>query len=434
MKSRERLAFFGGSSALGKKLKPYLSLGREERRAVGKAMDSNELSGFLGRGEDRFWGGPFVRKLEKDFASHFKVKHAVSFNSATTALQAAVAAVGVEPGDEVITSPFTMSATPASVLLSGAIPVFADVHPKTYCLDPVSVEKRITKRTKAIIVVNLFGGGADFDKLLKVARRHGLKVIEDNAQSPGGTYKGRYLGTLGDIGVLSFNVHKVIQSGEGGLILTQNDRYAYRAQLIRNHGEVAVDDFWAVPSRREYIVGSNYRLTELQSAIMVEQLKKLERLNVARIDLANHLTKALAAFSWLEPVSVLPQSKHVYYLYPFKFYEEKAGFSRALFAKVMREEGFPIEEGYQKPLYLLPIYQKRRIYERSRFPFSLSKVRYSKGICPTTERLYERELCVVSICRPPSTKATIDSFVRALQKVDDAREKLHAYEKSQNGR
>lgn len=428
MKS-SKLALFGGKPAFAKKLEPYLSLGKEERRAVGRAMASHELSGFLGRGEDRFWGGPFVRKLEKDFAGYFGVKHAVSFNSATTALQAAVAALGIGPGDEVITSPFTMSATPASVLLNGAVPVFADVHKNTYCLDPISVEQNITKRTKAIIVVNLFGGGAHYSALAKIAKKHNLKIIEDNAQSPGGTYKGRYLGTLGDIGVLSFNVHKVIQSGEGGLILTNNDRYAYRAALVRNHGEVAVDDFWSEPSRREYIVGSNYRLTELQAALMIEQIKKLERFNAARIDLADHLSKALARFSWLRSARVLPRSRHVYYLYPFTFFEEKAGFSRSLFVEAMRHEGFLIEEGYQKPLYLLPIYQKKRIYERSSFPFSGSTVCYDKGICPTAERLYERELCVTNLCRPPSTRATVDSFVRALQKIDDARRELQQYEK-----
>ena len=166
------MALLGGTPVLNKKLPAYnyVAIGREEEQAVLKVIRSKNLSGFLGVGAKEFWGGPWVRRFEKEFSRYFKIKYALSFNSATTALQAAVAALGVGPGDEVITSPFTMSATPASILLNNAVPVFADIDPKTYCLSAASIEKRITKKTKAILVVNLLGGSADYGPILRLAR------------------------------------------------------------------------------------------------------------------------------------------------------------------------------------------------------------------------------------------------------------------------
>lgn len=434
MNSMEKLALLGGTPVLKKPLPNYQSLGVEERRAAARAMKSGELSGFLGRGGDKFFGGPFVREVEKHFRRYFKVKHAISFNSATTALQAAVAAVGVGPGDQVITSPFTMTATPAAVLFNNAVPVFADINPQTYCIDARSIAARITPQTKAILAVNLFGGTADYDEILELAQTHHLKVIEDNAQSPGAMYKGKLGGTVGDVGVLSFNVHKVIQSGEGGMLLTNNDRYALRAAMIRNHGEMAADDMWTVGEEwHEFLVGSNYRLTEVQAAIMIEQLKKLKTLNAARVALADYLSRALRRFSWLEPVFVLPRSTHVYYLYPMKFFGERIGISRKTFVAAMAAEGFSISEGYQKPLYLLPVYQKKQMYEHSQFPFVSKEypqhMSYAKGICPVAERMYERELLVTNLCQPPKTKRHIDSFVAALRKIEQHIDALRNYEK-----
>lgn len=432
-----KLALFGGKPVLARRLPPYNSIGKEEKTAVERLMDKvaagkATLSGFLARGGERFYGGPLVRKLESDFSRFFGVKYAVSFNSATTALQAAVAAAGIGPGDEVITSPLTMSATPAAVLFNGAIPVFADVDPNNYCLSAKTIEKKITRRTKAILAVNLLGGSADYEPILRLAKRHKLVVIEDNAQAPGAAYRGRFTGTIGDIGVLSFNIHKAIQAGEGGMILTNNSRYAYRAQLVRNHGEFVVDDYWKNGREwREFILGSNFRFTEIAAAIMIEQLKKLNALNRERIVLADYLTEKLKEFSWLSPVNVLPDSKHVYYLYPIKFFEGKIGILRKTFVRAMEAEGFPLGEGYNRPLYLLPIYQQKRIYDRSQLPFVskdyLQRIDYQKGMCPVTERLYNQELLTTTLCQPPKTKKTIDLFLEALKKIENNVEGLKRY-------
>ena len=225
-------------------------------------------------GED-FLGGPVVRSCEAAFAERLGARHAISVNSATTGLQVALAAAGVRAGDEVITSPFTMSASAATVVLQGAVPVFADIEDETYGLDPASVEAKITQNTSAIVVTHIFGHPARMDGLRDLASRHGLALIEDAAQSIGATYQGRETGTLGNAGVLSLNYHKIIHSGEGGVVLTNDDEVARAAQLVRNHGEVVADR--AGVAEPGAVIGSNFRLTEIAAAIAIEQLRKLDQ-------------------------------------------------------------------------------------------------------------------------------------------------------------
>ncbi len=416
-----KLALLGGEPILKEPLPNYNSIGEEEKQAVLKAMD-NKLSGFVGRWGDYFLGGPNVRELEKQFQDYFDVKYAVSFNSATTALQAAVAALGIGPGDQVITSPYTMSATPSSILANNAVPVFADIEEQTFCLSPESIEKNITDKTKAIMVVNLFGGTANYDKILEIAQKHNLKIIEDNAQSPGAEHNGKLAGTIGDIGVFSLNNNKVIQCGEGGVLITNNPKYALRAQLVRNHGEVVADDLVQQDKDFEPILGNNFRLTEIQAAIGSEQFRKLDKFNEQRIELANYLTEKLKQFDWLVPAQT-PFGKHVYFIYPFRFLSEKIGISRQLFAKAVQAENLMVAEGYQKPLYLLPCYQQKRIFPHSQFPFISSEypqeINYQKGICPTAEKMHFQELLITTICQPPQTKNEIDLFIEAIQKIQN---------------
>lgn len=426
-----KLALFGGKPILKRPLVGYNSLGREESRAAARVMQEKNLSGFLGRAGACFLGGKYVQELESRFCKYFKVKYAVSFNSASTALQAAVGTLGIGPGDEVITTPYGMPVSATAILLNNALPVFADIETASFCLDSETIRKNITNKTKAILVVNLFGGTADYEPILKIAKKHNLKIIEDNAQSPGATYKGRFAGTIGDVGVFSFNVHKTIQCGEGGMLVTNNKRYAFRARLIRNHGEAVIDDLYQGKKIYEPILGSNFRLTEIQAAIIIEQFKKLNKFNKQRIVLADYLTKRLKQFNWLIPPATSKESRKVYYLYPFRFLEAKIGIKRATFAKIMRAEGFELEEGYQKPFYLMPVYQKRRIYPNSKFPFISKeyphKINYSRGICPVAERMYEKELLCTTICRPPQTSKEIDLFVGAIKKVEENTEALKKY-------
>jgi len=430
----EKLALFGGKPILTKKMPSYNTIGKEEKRVVLKVMKEKNLSDFLGRAGEKFLGGKYVKKLEEYFCKYFKVKYAVSFNSASTALQAAVGALGIGPGDEVITSPYTMSVTPSAVLFNNALPVFADIEENYFCLDSESVKKNINKKTKAILAVNLFGGSTDYDPILRIARKNKLKIIEDNSQSPAATYKGRLTGTIGDIGVFSFNSHKVIQCGEGGVLITNNKKYAFRAQLIRNHGEAVIDDLLQEKEIYEPILGNNFRLAEISAAIAIEQFKKLTRLNKQRIFLADYLTKKLRQFDWLVPAKILKNSIHVFYVYPFRFLSSRIDIKRSTFAEAMKAEGFPLAQGYQKPLYLMPLYQKKEICPNSHFPF-ISKeyphsISYKKGICPVAERMYERELLSTNICRPPQTTKEINLFIRAISKIEKNITDLKRYEKN----
>jgi len=429
----EKLALFGGKPILKKPLPLYNSIGREEEQAVLKVIKGKMLSGFVGRAGSYFLGGKYVKELEQRFCKHFKIKNAVSFNSASTALQAAVGALGIGPGDEVITSPFTMAATASAILFNNALPVFADVEYDSFCLDAKSIEKNITKNTKAIMVVNILGSSANYDSILKIARKYKLKVIEDNSQSPGATYKGKFAGTIGDIGIFSFNVHKVIQCGEGGMLITNNKDYAFRAQLIRNHGEAVINDLYKSKKYYQAVLGNNFRLTEIQAAIAIEQFKKMNKLNKPRIILADYLTKKLSQFEWLIPPLVFKNSVHVYYGYGFRFLPEKIGIKRETFIKAMASEGFELVNGCEDPVHLMPIYQKQEMYPNSKFPFVSKdyshKISYKKGICPVTEKMSDEELLETTICQPPQTKKDIDLFIKAIEKVEENIAELKKYEK-----
>jgi perosamine synthetase len=431
---KSKLAIFGGKPVLKEPFKEYNTIGNQELKAATKVMKNRVISDFLGAWNPKFFGGEYIQKLELMVSKKFSIKHAVSFNSATTALQAAVAAAGVGPGDEVITSPYTMSATASSILLNGAVPVFADINDKTFSLDVESVKKNITKNTKAIIVVNIFGGSTDFKKILPLARKHNLVVIEDNAQGIGGKYKNKFLGTIGDIGVISFNVHKALQSGEGGILITNNKKFAWRAQLVRNHGEVAVDTLYSQGEKYEPIVGSNYRMSELHAAVAIEQLKKINELVKPRIVLSDYLTKKLIKFNFIQTLEKVPNSIHVCYLYPFRFIAKHAPVKRETFAKAMELEGFPLSIGYEKPIYLMSLYQKKKMYPNSNFPFEYknkkSKVSYKKGICPNVEKLHFKELLDTNICNSQRTKKDIDLFIRAIEKVEQNFDELVKIEKN----
>ncbi|MEI6415797.1 MAG: DegT/DnrJ/EryC1/StrS family aminotransferase, partial [Pseudomonadota bacterium] len=283
------------------------------------------------------------------------------------------------------------------------------------------------ERTRAIVVVHLFGHPADMDALLALARPHDIRVIEDAAQAPGVYYRGRAVGTIGDIGGFSLNYHKHIHTGEGGMLVTNDDTLAWRARLIRNHGENAIEDpdgFEAVNS-----FGGNYRLTELQAAIGIEQLKRLDGYLNSRTALAAHLRRRLEGLPGLTPAAMPePGSTHAYYSFPIHYNSARAGLSRAAFVRAVRAElpasqgveGIPLFEGYVRPLYLSRLYQNHLGMGRHGFPFSWrSNVRYeyAPGLCPVAERLYERELLLTPLVREPLIECDLDALADACEKV-----------------
>ncbi len=427
---KSELALFGGPQAFTEPLQPIHNAGSEEIVAVQRVITRGPLSGFVGTPGEKFKGGPEVRRFEEKFQEKFGVKHAVTFNSATTALHGAIVALEIGPGDEVIVPPYSMAASATCVLQNGAVPIFADIDERTFCISPASIRERITKYTKAIVVVNLFGQAAAMDEIIAIAKEHDLKVIEDNAQSPGATYKGKLLGTIADIGVFSLNVNKIVQAGEGGILVTNNDRYAHRAQLLRNHGESVVD---ALPDYQDGpIFGSNYRMTEIEAAIAYEQFEKLQFLTDKRLELCTYLTQKLEALNidGLTLPYIPAENTHVYFQYAMKVDETKLGVSRDMLARALNAEGFQMSAGYVKPIYLLRVFQERKAFNNTNFPFEYDgydgKPDYSKGLCPVVERMFERELLATQLCQHPRTTKHIDQFVEALQKILAHKDELQA--------
>lgn len=429
------LAINGGTPVRTKLFPAYKYIAQEEKDAALRVLDSGILSRYLGCWDDDFYGGPEVQAFEKEWAVFFGVKHAIAVNSCTSGLIAALGSIDLEPGDEVIVPPYTMSATATAPLWYGAIPVFADIEPNYFCIDPASVEKKISKYTKAIIAVDIFGQPHNATAIADIAKRHNVKVITDCAQAPGAMYKGKYAGTVTDLGVYSLNYHKHIHTGEGGVVVTNDDTLAEKVQLIRNHAESVVGDKGVTDLVN--MVGQNYRLTEMQAAIGREQLKKLLMLTDQRITNCNYLAKGLSEIPGILAGSVREESRHVFYIQPFLYDEKKIGVSRNAFidavkaelpASQLREgEGPLLGTGYVKPLYLLPLFQKRMAFGKKGWPFTMAENRnisYDKGECPVAERLHEKELFSTEMMRPPATQADLDDVIAAFQKVYDHKDEI----------
>lgn len=423
------LALFGGQPIKNSPLPWVSTMGDEETNAVLGVMNSGSLSAFIGSYGEAFFGGNKVKELELAFADTFKMRYGISVNSATTALHTAIAACEIGPGDEVLVTPYSMAATATAILMNNAIPVFVDICEDTFNLNPDEIEQWISPRTKAIVVTNLFGLPADLKRLREIADQHNLYLIEDNAQAPGATIAGKNAGTFGHLNIYSLNYHKVIHSGEGGVILTDDEKLAWKCQLIRNHGEVIIDQ----TNEDLSLIGSNYRMTELHAAIGIEQLKKLDGFLQTRRVLGEMVTKGLKEIPGIYGAHIPDGYTHSYYVYPLKYDKEIWGISRSTFALAMSKEGFPLNVGYVKPLYQLSIYQNKRIYKNSSYPFDLIQPMpqsYKKGLCPVTERMHEEELLLADICRLPFKSEDISDFLDAITKVQNNIEKLKSYEKN----
>lgn len=423
-----KLAINGADKLRALPFPAYNTIGAEEEEAALRVLRSGKLSTYLGTWHADFYGGPEVRALESEWAAYFGVKHAISVNSATSGLYAAVGACGISPGDEIIVSAYTMSASATAALVYGAIPIFADIEEEYYCLDPKSIEAKITPRTKAIIIVDIFGQPYDAEAINTLAKKHNLYVIEDAAQAPGAMLGDKYAGTLGDIGVYSLNYHKHIHTGEGGIIVTNDDTLAEKLRLIRNHAE-AVLSAKGISDKSELInmVGFNYRMTEIEAAIAREQLKKLPALLEQRLANTAYLNEKLAQIPCILPTKIRSDAKHAFYVHPLQFDAEIAGMHRNRFIDAVKAELPPtllreestvlLSYGYVKPLYLQPLYQERIAFGRDGYPFTLSNVTYPKGLCPTTEEMHFNRLVTHEFMRPGMTKTDMDDVVSAFDKV-----------------
>jgi perosamine synthetase len=425
------LALLGGSPVRTRPFPAHNPIGEEEKKAALEVLESGVLSRFLGAWHPDFYGGSRVRAFEEAWADFVGARHAVAVNSNTSGLVAAVGAAGVGPGDEVIVPPYTMSASATAVIAYHAVPVFADIEPDTFCLDPASVRARLTPRTKAIVVVDLFGQPADLDALMAIARERNLTVIEDAAQAPGARYRDRRVGAVTDLTVFSLNYHKHIHTGEGGVVTTASERLVERVQLIRNHGEAVVGDKGVTDLVNTF--GFNLRLSEIAAAIGLAQLGKLPTLLERRQENAEFLSRGLGAIPGLTAPVVRAGCTHVYYVQPFLYDADVVGVSRERFVAAVVAElptspdrDWPLlSPGYVRPLYLQPMYQQQIAIGSSGCPFRCphyaGKVDYRKGLCPVTERIEARHMIVTEFLRPPATLADMHDVVRAFEKVYEQR-------------
>jgi perosamine synthetase len=418
------LAIKGGTPVRTKLFPAYNTIGEAEKKAVLGVLESGNLSQFLGAWHKDFFGGPTVQKFENDWAKVFSSKYAISVNSNTSGLFAAIGACGIKAGDEVIVSPYTMSASALAPIIYGAVPVFADVDDLNYGLSPESIQKCITPRTKAIIVVHLFGNPAKMDEIMSIARKYNLKVIEDCAQAPMALYKGKPVGTIGDIGIFSLNYHKHIHTGEGGILTTNDEQIAERIYLIRNHGENIVEPKGVQDIFNTH--GFNFRMTEIEAAIGIEQLKKLPALVEERLENVKYFSNELKKIEGITTPFIELGSKHVFYLHALKFDKHIIGIDRNTFVEavkaeipsaILREDTPLMGSGYVRPLYLQPLYQQRATHCSFNCEKYKGQVNYNKGICPVAEKLHYEELITHEYIRPGMTKEDIMDVINAIDKV-----------------
>lgn len=319
------------------------TLGEEERTQVLKVIENGTLSGFR--------GGEQVRLFERAFADFVGAKYALATTSGTTALHTCVAALSLQPDDEVLVPAVTFVSTASVVLQEKARVVFVDID-EDYCMDIEDLKSKITDHTRAIIPVHLYGTAANMDAIMEIAQEHNLTVIEDACQAHGALYKGRRSGNLGTAGCFSFFETKNMTCGEGGMITTSDEAYYEQLCLRREHGSPRGKGTWYAYD----VLGYNYNMTELQGAIGQAQLRKLETMNQARIDNAMHYDMELQDFGLTLPKAIYDGSK-VYHNYPILLPEELAS-RRAFFVEAVRAEGVPIDIAYPCTLYQTELFKK----------------------------------------------------------------------------
>lgn len=383
------------------------SFGAEEKAALNRVIDSGVL-----------WrvGGTEVSTLESEFAEYLGVPQAVASTSGTSALHLAVAAIDPEPGDEIIVPPITDFGTIIGVLAQNAVPVFADVDPLTGCMTADTVAAAISERTRAVIVVHLFGGPAPVEDIISVCRPRGIPVIEDCAQAyltvP--SSGDGFAGTRGDIGCFSLQQFKHISAGDGGLTVTSDAALAERMRHFADKG-------WPRDGgvRTHHFLGLNYRMTELQAAVARVQLTRLGGIVDSRRELAHRLVKGIDGLSGITGPSDV--DSHALWLFPLVLDPGLVGATNNEFAAALVAEGIPASGGYlDRPVHLVPALTERRTYGRSGFPLTSPLARkewtYEPGLCPVGERMVDETLIVLS-WNEKFTESDVDDIAAAIVKV-----------------
>jgi len=426
---KDALAIRGGTPVVRKELHvrwPIIT--EEDKAAVLAALDSGILNGPY---------APQVKALEEEWARYCHVKYALTTNSGTAALHTAVAAGGIGTGDQVITTAFTFLATALAVLQHNAVPVFVDIDPRTFNIDPAKIAERITSRTKAILPVHIHGVPADMDPILAVARKHGLLVIEDAAQAHGSTYKGKKVGGIGDMGIFSFQGSKNLPAGEGGVFVTNREDLRDRANMFRMFGEdiresdrKAFDPSRPLDGAREYnslMMGWMYRTNEMSAALCRSQLRRLDASLANARKNAAYLTEHLGKIPGVIPPYVPPDCTSSYYQYRMRLDFRAAGVPlpakefRLKVLAALKAEGVEVSLWQTVPVPGQTLFQERSGYGLScpwKCPLG-EEVKYDLAEYPETVRLLADSLVVGSHSYPlfPQPMELMQSYVEAFQRV-----------------
>jgi perosamine synthetase len=392
----KHLALHGGTP-VRERLLPY---GRHD-------IDDDDVAAVVAvLRSDWLTGGPMVAEFERAVARVGGAEDAVAVNSGTAGLHAALFALGIGPGDEVIVPPMTFAASANAVLYQGGTPVFADVDPDTLLLDPSRADAAITPRTKAIVAVDYAGQLCDYDAIRRVAASRSLPIVADSCHAIGAEDRGRRIGMLADLAVFSFHPVKHVTTGEGGAVATNRPEYAARMRAFRNHG-ITVDhrERSARGSWQYEIVelGFNYRLSDIQCALGAAELAKLPVRLARRQAIAAEYTRAFAAVPEVRPLGVRPHASHAYHLFVVQIDVARMGCDRATLFTAIRREGIGVNVHYI-PVYWHPLYRRR---------FGMRE-----GLCPVAEAAYEQILSLPLF--PSMTAADVSDVVEAVTKVVEA--------------
>ena len=401
MQSSKELAFNGGIKTVSKEF-PWPIFDETEVNAVAEVVRSGA------------WANPncdgLIEKFEKDFAAYCGSRYAVTCVNGSVAIRLALMAAGVKPGDEVIIPPYSFIATASVVVEANCVPVFVDIEPDTYNLNPIEVENAITARTKAIIPVHFGGQACNMDAIMRIAKKHNLVVIEDACHAHGGEYMGKKLGSIGHAGCFSFQSSKNLTSGEGGIVVTDDEQLANMMASLRNVGRIKGGQWY-----EHHYLGCNYRMTQLQVAILSVQLKRLDAQTRTRNENGLYLTNLLESIEGITPLTRgHGETLHTYHLYIFKY--DKSYFNnlpKKEFASLLAAEGVPSFMGYPEPLYKQPVFQQKNF-----MCYALpQEVDYTQVSCPVSEKACYEEAVWILQHAMLGTSEDMEKFAEAIWKI-----------------
>ncbi len=401
MSSKTKLAIHGGEKTIKKEF-PWPVFDESDIQAVADVLKCG------------VWGDPdvsgLVARFEREFAAYCGARYAAASVNGSVAIRLGLIAGGVNPGDEVIIPPYTFIATATVVLEANCVPVFVDIEPDTYNIDPVRIQEAIGPKTKAVIPVHFGGLACDMDRIMAIARQHNLAVIEDACHAHGAEYRGRKLGTIGDAGCFSFQSSKNLTSGEGGLTIT-NDQALYETiASLRNVGRLKGHQWYD-----HFNLGCNYRMTTLQAALLLSQLRRLEDQTRRRDENGRYLAGLLSEIDGISPLARgRGETRHSYHLFIFRYDAAKFNnLPKPEFARWLAAEGVPAFMGYPRPLYKQPLFLEKKFYSYA-IP---AEVDYSAVRCPVAEKACTEEAVWISQQALLGDRSDMESFAEAVRKI-----------------